>query len=122
MTNTPDSFDSSIPVLTDVVRPGKPDYARAASAEGSIEPSAVNPVVVDYDSTRVAERVRGRVTQFLNGDGRAVIEARCEEMLREHSAKIVQALSNELTAALESRMRAWVGEAVEEELRRQREG
>jgi hypothetical protein len=122
MTKTPDSFDSSIPVLTDVVVPGKANYARSASVEATVEPAAVNPVVVDYDSTRVAERVRGRVTQFLGGDGRAVIEARCEELLREHSAKIVQELSTELTAALESRMRVWVGEAVEEELRRQREG
>jgi hypothetical protein len=122
MTNTPESYDSSIPTLTDVVVPGKPARARAATAESTVEPSDVNPVVVNYDSTRIAERVRGRVTQFLSGDGRAVIEARCEEMLREHSARIVQTLSNELTLALEGRMRAWIGEAVEEEVRRQREG
>ncbi|KNH04682.1 hypothetical protein BRCH_03076 [Candidatus Burkholderia brachyanthoides] len=122
MTKMPDSFDQSIPVLTNVVVPGKLAYARSASAEGTVEPSAVNPVVVDYDSTRVAERARGRVTQFLTGDGRAVIEARCEELLREHSTRIAQDLANELTTALENRMRAWVGEAMEEELRRQREG
>jgi hypothetical protein len=43
-------------------------------------------------------------------------------VLREHSARLVQELSQEVAQALESRLRVWVGEAVEEELRRQREG
>ncbi len=46
---------------------------------------------------------------------------RCEEVLREHSTQLVKALSREVTTALEGRMRAYIGEAVEEELRRQRE-
>lgn len=35
MTQTPDSFDTSIPVLTDVVVPGKPEYARAIGECGA---------------------------------------------------------------------------------------
>jgi hypothetical protein len=111
MTNKPESFDPSIPTLTDVVVPGKPEYARAAAAN----------VALEYDASQVVERVRGRVSEFLQGDAHALIAARCEEVLREHSATLVQALSREVTAALEGRMQVWIGEAVDEELRRQRE-
>jgi urease gamma subunit len=111
MTQPPDSFDTSIPVLTDVVVPGKPEYARAPSGNA----------VLEYDAAQVAERVRGRVAELLNGEARALIEARCQEVLREHSARLVQDITREVTAALDSRMKTWVGEAVEEELRRQRE-
>lgn len=71
--------------------------------------------VHEYDAAQVAERVRGRVSELLNG------EARCQDVLREHSAKLVQEITREVTAALDGRMKVWVGEAVEEELRRQRE-
>ena len=106
--NPPESFDPSIPVLTDVVVPGKPEYARAAA--------------VAYEAQLIAERMQGRVTQFLSGDARALIEERCQDVLRAHSAKLVQDITREVSLALEAHMREWVSVAVEEELRRQREG
>jgi hypothetical protein len=112
-THTPESFDSSIPVLTDVVVPGKPEFARAPG---------VNDAAAAYEAQRVGERLRGRVTQFLTGDARAIIEARCQDVLREHSAKMVQEITREVSLALESKMREWVAVAVEEELQRQRGG
>ncbi|WP_244814099.1 DUF2486 family protein [Caballeronia sp. Lep1P3] len=110
---TPDSFDPSIPVLTDVVVPGKPEYARAA---------AVNEAAIAYEAQLIAERLQGRIAQFLSADARALIEARCQDVLREHSTKLVQDITREVTFALETRMREWVGAAVEEEVRRQRGG
>ncbi|SAK50814.1 hypothetical protein AWB79_01678 [Caballeronia hypogeia] len=110
MTNKPESFDPSIPVLTDVVVPGKPEYARAPSADAAIE----------YDADQIAERLSGRFTGFLTGDARALIEERCRDVLREHSTQLVSAITREVALALEGRMREWVREAVEEELRRQR--
>ena len=65
MTDKPESFDSSIPVLTDVVVPGKPEYARAPSADEA---------AIEYDAQRIAEQLRGRFTSFLTGDARALIE------------------------------------------------
>ncbi len=44
---TPDNFDSSIPVLTDVIVPGRPDRARTA-------PRAPEPVIVARGSRRRA--------------------------------------------------------------------
>ncbi|MDR5802845.1 DUF2486 family protein [Caballeronia sp. LZ001] len=111
MTKTPESFDTSIPVLTDVVVPGKPEYARAASAEAAFE----------YDAALVAERLRARVTQYLDTDARALIAARCEEVLREHTQTLVEDITREVAVALDGRLLEWVGAAVEEELRRQRE-
>ena len=110
MTDKPESFAPSIPVLTDVVVPGRPDYARAPSINAAIE----------YDSEQIAEGLRGRFTNFLTGDARALIEERCREVLREHSAQLVSAITREVAMALEGRMSEWVREAVENELRRQR--
>ncbi|BCQ22544.1 DUF2486 family protein [Caballeronia sp. NK8] len=111
MTNTPESFDPSIPVLTDVVVPGKPEYARAPSAGAE---------AIEYDAEQIAERLRGRFTGFLTGEARTLIEERCREMLREHSTQLVSAITREVAMALEGRMSEWVREAVESELRRQR--
>lgn len=110
MTDKPESFDPSIPTLTDVVVPGKPEYARAPSINA----------VVEYDAEQIAERLRGRFTGFLTGDARALIEERCREVLREHSTQLVSAITREVAMALEGRMNEWVREAVEDELRRQR--
>jgi hypothetical protein len=112
MTQETENFDPSIPTLTDVVVPGKPEYARAPSAD---------PAAMEYDAAQVVEHVQGRVTHLLNGEARALIEARCQEVLREHSSKLVADITREVSTALEGRLKAWVGEAVEEELRRQRE-
>jgi CRISPR/Cas system endoribonuclease Cas6 (RAMP superfamily) len=112
MTQTPDSFDNSIPVLTDVVVPGRPEYARAAAADVA---------ALEYDASQAAEHVRERVTELLNNEARALIESRVEEVLRQHAPQLVQELTREVATALESRLKVWVGEAVEEELRRQRE-
>ncbi|MDR5853834.1 DUF2486 family protein [Caballeronia sp. LZ062] len=115
MTQNPDSFDNSIPVLTDVVVPGRPEYARAPTA------AEADPAALEYDASQAAERVRERVTELLSNEARALIEARVEEVLRQHSPQLVQDLTREVATALESRLKVWVGEAVEEELRRQRE-
>ncbi|SAL15898.1 hypothetical protein AWB71_00584 [Caballeronia peredens] len=112
MTNKPESFDPSIPVLTDVVVPGKPEYARA--------PSAADEAAIEYDAELIAERLRGRFTGFLTGEARGLIEERCRDALREHSTQLVAAITREVAAALEGRMSEWVREAVEAELRRQR--
>jgi hypothetical protein len=111
MTDKPEFFDSSIPVLTDVVVPGKPEYARAPSADEA---------AIEYDAQRIAEQLRGRFTSFLTGDARALIEDRCREVLREQSTQLVSAITREVAMALEGRMSEWVRDAVENELRRQR--
>jgi hypothetical protein len=111
MTDKPESFDPSIPVLTDVVVPGKPEYARAPSPDEER---------IEYDAELIAERLRGRFTNFLTGEARLLIEERCREVLRDQSTQLVSAITREVAMALDGRMSEWVREAVENELRRQR--
>jgi hypothetical protein len=106
-----DSFDPFIPVLTDVLIPGKPEHTRAASASE----------IDAHDAKRITQRLQERIAGFLDGEARTVIEARCEEVLREHSTKLVREITQEVTLALEGSMRQWVKVAVEDALRRERE-
>ena len=121
-----DSFDSSIPVLTDVIVPGRPERARAA-------PHAPEPVLAfvpavigssesagtaEHQADVIADRLRGRFTHFLTGDGRTLIEERCRESLQEHSNWLVSQITREVALALETELTEWVREAVVEELGR----
>jgi hypothetical protein len=122
---TPENFDSSIPVLTDVMVPGRSDRARVA-------PRAPEPVLspaplpsrdevtngTDRDADLIADRLRGRFTHFLTGDGRALIEQRCRESLQEHSTWLVSQITREVALALETELTEWVREAVADELER----
>ena len=109
MTDKPDSSDPSIPVLTDVVVPGKPEYARAPSLNAAIE----------YDAELIAGRLRERFSGFLKGEARGLIEERCREMLREHSTQLISAITREIALELEGHVSKWVHEAVKHELRQQ---
>jgi hypothetical protein len=128
VSDTPHSFDTSIPVLTDVVTPGKPALARSIAeatqdsvpvltdviAEGKA--FGASPAGTKHEADLIAERLRGRFTSFLTGDGRELIETRCREALQEHSTWLVHQVTREVALALETEMTEWVREAVEEEL------
>ncbi|WP_087630807.1 DUF2486 family protein [Caballeronia telluris] len=115
MSKTPEEFDTSIPVLTEVVMPGKAQYARTPG-QGTPAPAHGT----DYDAEFLAERLHGRFTNFLTGDGRELIESRCRDALREHSTWLVHQITREVALALEAEMTDWVREAVDEELQRRR--
>ena len=117
MSNTSDLFDPSIPVLSDVVVPGRPEFARAPGAAYRPEPAGAAPSA-DYDAELIADRIRERFTSFLSGDGRDIVEDRCRDALREHSSWLVHQITREVAIALEAQMSEWVREAVEEELLR----
>ncbi|WEY39518.1 DUF2486 family protein [Paraburkholderia sp. SUR17] len=158
--------DTSIPMLDDVVVPGKPDHARAtppshprpegltpaAVVDEPLEPSAMSgftthpndaveprfmepslgdvPVLSERldepvagppsaqpdESTEHAlvERLRGRCMDYLTGEGRGLIEARCREAMQEHANWLVGTVVREVALALETEITGWVKEAVEE--------
>jgi hypothetical protein len=129
-----DNFDSSIPVLTDVIVPGHPDRARTpqrapepaipvmpAAAVVQTPPVAAEPVrSPEHDADVIADRLRGRFTHFLTGDGRTLIEDRCRESLQEHSTWLVSQITREVALALETELTVWVREAVADELGRRK--
>ena len=121
---TPENFDSSIPVLTNVIVQGRPDRARVAprAPEPVLSPAAPSREELahgaDRDADVIADRLRGRFTHFLTGDGRALIEERCRESLQEHSNWLVSQITREVALALETELTQWVREAVADELER----
>ncbi|WP_063550273.1 DUF2486 family protein [Burkholderia territorii] len=89
--------------------------AHAAHAE-SQSIAALTP----EDAQHVAERLRNRLTNYLTGEGREAIEARCRDALHDHTAWLVGQITREVALALETEVMEWVRDAVDEEIARRR--
>ncbi|MEX3527278.1 MAG: DUF2486 family protein [Burkholderia sp.] len=74
------------------------------------------PPAARIDSRRIAERLQGRVADYLSGEGRALIDARCREAVQQHAAWLVGAVSQQVVTALAPEFERWVAEAVDEAL------
>ncbi|MCA8296151.1 DUF2486 family protein [Burkholderia sp. AU30198] len=74
------------------------------------------------DAQHIAERLRNRLTNYLTGEGRDAIEARCRDALNEHSAWLVGQITREVALALETEVMDWVRDAVDEEIARRGAG
>jgi hypothetical protein len=70
------------------------------------------------DAQDIADRLHQRVAAYLGGNGGALIEARCQDALREHGARLVGEITREVARTLEAEMSGWVREAVDDELAR----
>lgn len=91
-----------------------PDFEHPAPA-----PTPPHPAL---DADVIAERLRGRFANFLAGEGRGVVEARCRDALQDHTTWLVQQITREVASALETEMTGWVREAVAEELAQRSRG
>lgn len=127
MSDVHDINDASIPLLTEILVPGNPLRAYAAPAQpGAVAaapagftqamPPAAEDGLLAHDADALVERLRGRCLTWLTGDGRNVIEARCNAALQEHSHWLVGHVSREIGLALETELKGWVRAAVREEL------
>jgi hypothetical protein len=85
-----------------------PDIAREGASEAPL----------DLDADVIAERLRGRVAEFLASDGRSIIEDRCRETLQAHTGWLINQITREVALTLEKEMTGWVREAVLEEIAR----
>ncbi|MFM0740005.1 DUF2486 family protein [Paraburkholderia xenovorans] len=110
------SFATSAGVF-DRVEPAAPAEA-GAIVPPDIAHDALPQAHADVDADVIAERLRGRFTGFLTGEGRGIVEARCRDALQEQSAWLVSQITREVALALETEMAGWVREAVEEEIAR----
>lgn len=86
-------------------QPEAPDAAAALTAE---------------DAQHIAERLRNRLTNYLTGEGREAIEARCRDALHDHTAWLVGQITREVALALETEVMDWVRDAVDDEIARRR--
>jgi len=90
---------------------------------GAAQPAApAGAALTPGDAQHIAERLRHRLTNYLTGEGREAIEARCRDALHEHSAWLVGQITREVALALETEVMAWVRDAVDEEIARRRTG
>jgi hypothetical protein len=138
MSDVHDIHDASIPLLTEALVPGNPLRAAAPAAQSPAAPAetfaapaetfappaqapaAPMPAAEDglfaHDADALVERLRGRCLTWLTGEGRNVIEARCNAALQEHTHWLVGHVSREIGLALETELKGWVRAAVREEL------
>ncbi|WP_206953607.1 DUF2486 family protein [Trinickia acidisoli] len=114
----------SIPMLTDVIVPGRPAVGRPAEPQVDVatvpaEQPGARPAVFDArDVEFIAERLRARFSSYLRQDARGVIEARCRDAVEEHTNWLVRQVTREVVSALEAEVAGWVRDAVSEELAR----
>ncbi|VWB28138.1 DUF2486 family protein [Burkholderia lata] len=136
-----DSAAMSAPLQSSLADDDVPQHAFAAVAHEAVGhaheahmPEAVVPAAAPQpdaqaaagltpeDAQHIAERLRNRLTNYLTGEGRDAIEARCRDALHEHSAWLVGQITREVALALETEVMDWVRDAVDEEIARRRAG
>jgi hypothetical protein len=121
MSDVHDIHDASIPLLTDTLVPGNSLRAAAAApqtfaAAATTATAGAEDGLFAHDADALVERLRGRCLTWLTGEGRNVIEARCNAALQEHTHWLVGHVSREIGLALETELKSWVRAAVREEL------
>ncbi|AJX33561.1 DUF2486 family protein [Burkholderia oklahomensis] len=100
-----------------------PDLAPPAALPSST-PDAVQAapsVVADLEARQIAARLKSRLTHYLTGEGRGLIEARCRDALQDHAGWLVSQITREVALALETEVAGWVTEEVGAALARRNE-
>ncbi|WP_414442845.1 DUF2486 family protein [Burkholderia sp. 22PA0106] len=104
-------FDAATPVPSRFTDVETPLPAELRHSESVVVPQ---PPPVKIDSRRIAERLQGRVSAYLSGEGRELIDARSREVVQQHAAWLVGEVSQQVVSALAPEIERWVSEAVEE--------
>lgn len=113
--NPPESrppADPSIPVLTEVLKPGE------VPAASSPAPATAEPLALPHDIAVLAERLSVRLSTQLSKDVTALVEKRCHDALIDHTAWLVQTIARHVSDDLQRQLRDQVRQAVLEELAR----
>ncbi|WP_186126657.1 DUF2486 family protein [Burkholderia gladioli] len=120
-TLAPAAFAQLSPVAAETPVPARfADVEALPPAEliGAAQTEPVPPPAAPIDSWHIAERLQGRVADYLSGEGRALIDARCREAVQQHAAWLVGEVSQQVVTALAPEFERWVAEAVDEALAR----
>ncbi|WP_186111523.1 DUF2486 family protein [Burkholderia gladioli] len=120
-TLAPAAFAQLSPVAAETPVPARfADVEALPPAEliGAPQAEPAPPPAARIDSRHIAERLQGRVADYLSGEGRALIDARCREAVQQHAAWLVGEVSQQVVTALAPEFERWVAEAVDEALAR----
>lgn len=91
-----------------------PDLEPPAALASSVPEvaQAAPSSAADLEARQIAERLQGRMTRYLAGEGRDLIEARCRDALHDHAGWLVGQIAREVALALETEVAGWVTEEV----------
>ncbi|WP_175816126.1 DUF2486 family protein [Burkholderia diffusa] len=109
-------------VQSHAVAPAADGLATDHPARAALPESRAAAALTPEDAQHIAERLRNRLTNYLTGEGREAIEARCRDALHDHTAWLVGQITREVALALETEVMEWVRDAVDEEIARRRTG
>jgi hypothetical protein len=101
--------DATEVATTPFAEPYAPELARGNGAH-------------EIDADMLADRLRGRLASYLGGEGRELIEERCQAAMRVHATWLVGQIAREVASALEVQIAGWVKDAVKEEAARRSDG
>ncbi|KWC03893.1 hypothetical protein WM34_03100 [Burkholderia ubonensis] len=99
-----------------------PVQREAEAPEMATQAAETAAALTPEDTQHIAERLRDRLTNYLTGEGREAIEARCRDALHGHTAWLVSQITREVALALETEVMDWVRDAVDDEIARRRIG
>ncbi|KVD03550.1 hypothetical protein WI78_02515 [Burkholderia ubonensis] len=99
-----------------------PVQREAEAPEIATQAAETAAALTPEDTQHIAERLRDRLTNYLTGEGREAIEARCRDALQGHTAWLVSQITREVALALETEVMDWVRDAVDDEIARRRIG
>ncbi|AGK48502.1 hypothetical protein BTI_2860 [Burkholderia thailandensis MSMB121] len=91
-----------------------PDLEPPAALPSSVPEvgQAAPSFAADLEARQIAERLKSRMTHYLTGEGRGLIEARCREALHDHAGWLVGQIAREVALTLETEVAGWVTEEV----------
>ncbi|CAJ3343810.1 Protein of uncharacterised function (DUF2486) [Burkholderia pseudomallei] len=91
-----------------------PDLTPPAALPSSVPElaQAAPSFAADLEARQIAERLKSRMTRYLTGEGRGLIEARCRDALHDHAGWFVGQIAREVALALETEVAGWVTEEV----------
>ncbi|MCR4467766.1 DUF2486 family protein [Burkholderia sp. SCN-KJ] len=114
--------DAGEAMLPHAIAPAAGGLATAQLTGASHPDAHVAAALTAEDTQHIAERLRNRLTNYLTGEGREAIEARCRDALHDHTAWLVGQITREVALALETEVMEWVRDAVDAEIARRRTG
>ncbi|PCE31918.1 DUF2486 family protein [Burkholderia ubonensis] len=114
--------DPATVVVQPVPTPEVPVVELAPVQREADAPGMAAVSLTPEDAQHIAERLRDRLTNYLTGEGREAIEARCRDALHDHTAWLVSQITREVALALETEVMDWVRDAVDDEIARRRTG
>jgi hypothetical protein len=68
----------------------------------------------DLGADRLIGQLRGRITEYMLKDGRALMEAHCSSAFTDHVTAVTYRVTREIAQELEAKLDRWIRDAINE--------